>query len=43
MMVNVLQCVLEISEFELQSGYYVNLQTNNLVKGMKPLIPTAVG
>ena len=30
-------------EFELQLGYYVYLQTNNFVKGMKPLIPLAMG
>ena len=29
-------CEIAISKFELQSGYYVNFQTNTLVKYMIP-------
>ena len=29
----------EVSEFELQSRYYVHYRTNTLEKGMKPFIP----
>ena len=35
---NVLDCVLEVSEFEPQSRYYVHIQTNTLGKGMNLLI-----
>ena len=31
---------LEVSEFELQSRYYVHIWTNTFGKGMKPVIPT---
>ena len=31
---------LNVSESELQSCYYIHLQTNILGKGIKPLIPT---
>ena len=39
----VLDSDLKISEFELQSDYYLHFQTNTLGKGMNPLIPWAVG
>ena len=32
-------CDISISEFERQSGYYVNLCTNNQRKGTEQLIP----
>ena len=32
-----------VSEFELQSRYYVNFQTNNLGKGMNPRIHPVMG
>ena len=38
-MAKVLDCSLEISEFELQSPYYVHFRTNTLEKGMNLLIP----
>ena len=31
-----------VSEFELQSRYYIHFQTNTLGKGMNPLIPQAM-
>ena len=34
---NVMDCDIVVSEFELQSRYYVYFQINNLVKGMNPL------
>ena len=37
--VNALDCHI-ISEFELQSRYYIQLQTNTNGKGMKSLIPS---
>ena len=37
-MVKVLNCSLEVSEFKLQMRYYVHLWTNTLGKGMNPLI-----
>ena len=36
-MVKVLDCSLEVSEFEHKSRYYVHFQTNNLSKDMNPL------
>ena len=33
----------EVSEFELQSRYYVNFQTDTLEKGINLLILTAMG
>ena len=33
-----LDCDLKVSEFELQSHYYVHFQTNTLRKGINPLI-----
>ena len=38
-MVNVLDCGIDLSEFELQSRYYILFWTNTLEKGMKLLIP----
>ena len=34
---------LEVNEFELQSHYYIQFQTNTLGKGMNPLSPSAMG
>ena len=38
---NQLDCV--VSEFKLQSLYYIHFQTNNLGKGMIPHIPQDMG
>ena len=38
-MVKVLDCGIVVSEFELQSHYYVHFRTNTIGKGMNPLIP----
>ena len=42
-MVNELDCRIVVSEFELQSRYYVHLQTKTLGKSMDPLILPATG
>ena len=42
-MVKVMDCGIVISEFELQSRYYVHFRTNTLGKGMNPLILPAIG
>ena len=42
-MAKVLDSSLKVSEFELQSYYYVHFQTNTLGKGMNPLIHLAMG
>ena len=42
-MAKVLNCSLEVIEFELQSHYYAHFLTNTLGKGMKLLIPPAMG
>ena len=42
-MVKVPNCDLEVSEFEFQSHYYVRFPVNTLRKGMKSLIPPAMG
>ena len=42
-MLKPLDCYLEVSEFELQSRYYVHFRTNTLRKDMKPLITVARG
>ena len=42
-MVKALDCGIVVSEFELQSRYYVHFRTNTLGKVMSPLIPRAVG
>ena len=41
-MTKVLDCSLEASEFELQLHYYFYFQTNTLMKGMNPLISSAM-
>ena len=41
-MVKVLDCNLEVSEFELQLPYYVHFRTNIREKGMNTLIPQAM-
>ena len=38
-MAKVLDCGPRVSEFTLQSRYYVNFQTNTLGKGMNSFIP----
>ena len=38
-----MDCGIVVSEFVLQSRYYVHFQTNNLGKGMNPLILPAMG
>ena len=38
-MVKLLDCDLEVSEFEMQSHYYVLFKTNAIGKGMNSLIP----
>ena len=42
-MVKVMNGEIVVSEFELQSRYYVHLRTNTLGKGMIPLILPATG
>ena len=42
-MFKVLDCSLEVSEFKLQSWYYVHFQINALWKGMNPLISPGMG
>ena len=41
--VKVLDCRIMVSEFELQSRYYVHFRTNTLGKGMNPVILLAMG
>ena len=41
--VNKLNCNFVVSEFELQSGYYIPSQTNTHEKGMNSLISPAMG
>ena len=41
-MAKVLDCGLKVSEFDLQSHYYVYFRINTLGKGMNPSIPTAI-
>ena len=38
-----LDCNLEVSEFKLQTQYYVHLQTNTLGKGIEPPYPLRNG
>ena len=38
-----LNCYIIISEFEIQSVYYVYFRINNFGKGMNPLISLAMG
>ena len=42
-MVKVMDCGIAVSEFVLQSRYYVHFQANTLGKGMNPLILPAMG
>ena len=42
-MVKVMYCDIVVSEFELQSRYYVHFQTNTLGTDMNPLILPAIG
>ena len=41
--VKAMDCGIVVSEFVLQSLYYVHFRTNTLGKGMKPLILLAMG
>ena len=42
-MVKALDCGFIVCEFELQSHYHIHFHTNNIVKGMNPLILSAMG
>ena len=42
-MVKALNLGILVSEFELQSRYYVHFRRNTLEKGMNPLNPPAMG
>ena len=42
-MVKAMDCGIVVSEFELQSRYYVHFRTNTPGKGMNPLILPAMG
>ena len=42
-MVKVMECGIVVSEFVLQSRYYVHFQVNTLGKGMNPHILQAMG
>ena len=42
-MVKVMDCGIVVSEFELQSRYYVHFRANTLGKSMNPLILPAMG
>ena len=42
-MVKAMDCEIVISEFELQSRYYMHFPTNTFGKGMNPLILPAMG
>ena len=42
-MVKAMDCGIAVSDFVLQSGYYVHFQANILTKGMNPLIIPAMG
>ena len=37
---NMMDCDIVVSEFKLQSNYYIHFRTNTLGKGMNSLIPT---
>ena len=41
-MVKAMDCGIVVSEFVLQSHYYVHFRTNTLGKGMNPLILPAI-
>ena len=42
-MVEAMDCGIVVSEFVLQSRYYIHFRANILGKGMNPLIPPAMG
>ena len=42
-MIKAMDCGIVVSEFELQSCYYVNFRTNTLGKGKTPLTLPAMG
>ena len=42
-MVKAMDCGIVVSEFVLQSRYYVHFRANTLGKGMNPLILAAMG
>ena len=42
-MAKAMDCEIVVSEFELQSRYYVYFRTNTLGKGMNPLILPGMG
>ena len=42
-MVKAMECGIVVSEFVLQSRYYVHVRANTLGKGMNPLILPAMG
>ena len=41
-MVKAMDCITVVSEFVLQSCYYVHFRANTLGKGMNPLTPPAI-
>ena len=42
-MVKTLDSIIVVTEFKLQSSYYVHFRTNTFEKGMKPLILPTLG
>ena len=42
-MLKAMDCGIVVSEFELQSRYYIHFQANTLGKGMNPVILSAMG
>ena len=42
-MVKAMDCGIVVSEFELQSRYFVHFRANTLGKGMNPIILPAMG
>ena len=42
-MVKAMDCGIVVSEFELQSRYYIHFRANTIGKGMNPLILPAMG
>ena len=42
-MIKAMDCEIVVSEFELQSLYYVHFRANTLGNGMNPLILPAIG
>ena len=41
--VKAMDCGIVVSEFELQSRYYVHFRANTFVKGMNPFILLVIG